>query len=116
ARIELDHHRAPASHVELRAQPTEVGDSLMNKQLKFLSRTVFGMFIVLFFSVTMIQFVSADELRDNELNQRSIKNSYKVERGSILVDGNPIAFSTPTDDEFRFIRQYADGPLYAPIT
>lgn len=88
----------------------------MNKQLKFLSRTVFGMFIVLFFSVTMIQFVSADELRDNELNQRSIKNSYKIERGSILVDGNPIAFSTPTDDEFRFIRQYADGPLYAPIT
>ena len=88
----------------------------MNKQLKFLSRTVFGMFIVLFFSVTMIQFVSAEELRDNELNQRSIKNSYKIERGSILVDGNPIAFSTPTDDEFRFIRQYADGPLYAPIT
>ncbi len=88
----------------------------MNKQLKYLSRTVFGMFIVLFFSVTMIQFVSADELRENELNQRSIKNSYKIERGSILVDGNPIAFSTPTDDEYRFSRQYADGPLYAPIT
>lgn len=88
----------------------------MNKQLKFLSRTVFGMFIVLFFSVTMIQFVSADELRDNELNQRSIKNSYKVERGSILVDGNPIAYSTPTDDEYRFVRQYTDGPLYAPVT
>ncbi|MCA0379173.1 MAG: penicillin-binding protein [Actinobacteria bacterium] len=88
----------------------------MNKQLKFLSRTVFGMFIVLFFSVTMIQFVSADQLRDNELNQRSIKNSYKIERGSILVEGNPIAFSTPTDDEYRFTRQYADGPLYAPVT
>lgn len=88
----------------------------MNKQLKYLTRTVFGMFIVLFFSVTMIQFVNADELRENELNQRSIKNSYKVERGSILVDGNPIAFSTPTDDEYRFTRQYADGELYAPIT
>lgn len=88
----------------------------MNKQLKALTRTIFGMFFVLFLSVTMIQFVSADELRDNELNQRSIKNSYKIERGSILVDGNPIAFSTPTGDEFRFIRQYADGELYAPIT
>ena len=51
----------------------------MNKQLKFLSRTVFGMFIVLFFSVTMIQFVSADELRDNELNQRSMKYCYKID-------------------------------------
>lgn len=88
----------------------------MNKQLRALSRTVFGMFIVLFFSVTMIQFVAADDLRDNELNQRSIKNSYKIERGSILVEGNPIAYSTPTDDEYRFVRQYADGELYAPIT
>ena len=88
----------------------------MNKQLKAISRTVFAMFIVLFFSVTMIQFVAADELRDNEYNQRSIKNSYKVERGSILVAGNPVAYSTPTGDEFRFQRQYADGPMYAPIT
>ncbi|UOR01548.1 penicillin-binding protein [Leucobacter allii] len=88
----------------------------MNKPLKFISRTVFGMFLVLFFSVTMIQFVSADELRANELNTRTIKNGYKVERGSILVNGDPIAFSTPTDDSFRYLRQYSAGPLYAPIT
>lgn len=88
----------------------------MNKQLKAISRTVFAMFIVLFFSVTIIQFVAADELRDNEYNQRSIKNSYKIERGSILVDGNPIAYSSPTGDEFRFQREYADGPMYAPVT
>jgi peptidoglycan glycosyltransferase len=88
----------------------------MNKQLKAISRTVFAMFIVLFFSVTMIQFVAADDLRSNEYNQRSIKNSYKIERGSILVSGDPIAYSTPTGDEYRFQRQYADGPMYAPIT
>ncbi len=88
----------------------------MNKQLKNLTRTIFGMFLVLFFAVTMIQFVSADELRANELNGRTLKNSYKIERGSILVAGDPIAFSTATNDEYRFIRQYADGMLYAPIT
>lgn len=88
----------------------------MNKQLKFLSRAVFGMFLVLFFSVTMIQFVNADELRANELNSRTVKNGYKVERGSILVGGDPIAYSTPTGDEFRFIRQYSEGELYAPVT
>jgi len=88
----------------------------VNKQLKFLSRTVFGMFIVLFFAVTMIQFVNADALRANELNQRTQKNSYKVERGSILVDGDPVAFSTPTEDEYRFVREYSDGKLYAPVT
>lgn len=88
----------------------------MNKQLKFMSRTVFGMFIVLFFAVTMIQFVQADELRNDALNQRTVMNSYKIERGAILVGGDPIAYSTPTDDEFRFAREYPEGALYAPVT
>ncbi|WP_449276708.1 peptidoglycan D,D-transpeptidase FtsI family protein [Leucobacter sp. GX24907] len=88
----------------------------MNKPLRFLTRTVFGMFVVLFFAVTMIQFVSADELRNNEYNTRTLKNSYKVERGSILVDGDPVAYSTPTGDSFQFLRQYSDGPLFAPVT
>ena len=88
----------------------------MNKQLKFITRSIFGMFIILFFAITMIQFVNADDLRAHELNTRTIKNSYKVERGSILVNGETIAFSTPTGDEFRFIRQYSNGALYAPIT
>ena len=88
----------------------------MNKQLKALTRTIFAMFLVLFFAVTMIQVVQADELRANELNTRTLKNSYKIERGSILVNGNPVAFSTPTGDEYRFVRQYSDGALYAPIT
>ncbi|MBU3994833.1 MAG: penicillin-binding protein, partial [Actinobacteria bacterium] len=88
----------------------------MNKQLKNLTRTAFGMFIVLFFAVTMIQFVSADELRANELNGRTLKNTYKVERGSILVGGDPIAYSTATQDDYRFIRQYTDGALFAPVT
>ena len=88
----------------------------MNRQLKSVTRVVFLMFIVLFFAVTMIQFVNADDLRANEYNHRTVKNSYKVERGSILVDGDPIAFSTPTKDEYRFERQYEPGELYAPIT
>ncbi|KIP51407.1 peptidoglycan D,D-transpeptidase FtsI family protein [Leucobacter komagatae] len=88
----------------------------MNKQLKFLSRAVFAMFLVLFFSVTMIQFVSADDLRSNPLNQRTIKNGYKVERGSIIVEGDPIAFSTPTNDTYRYLRGYDPGALYAPVT
>lgn len=88
----------------------------MNKQLAMLTRTVIGMFLILFFAVTMIQFVSADELRANELNTRTLKNSYEVERGAITVDGEPIAYSTPTDDDYRFVREYSQGPLYAPVT
>lgn len=88
----------------------------MNKQLKALTRTIFALFLVLFFAVTMVQVVESDSLRANELNSRTIKNGYKVERGSILVNGDPIAFSTPTGDDFRYVRQYSAGNLYAPIT
>lgn len=88
----------------------------MNKQLKALTRTIFALFLVLFAAATSIQVVQADDLRASEINGRTIKNGYKVERGSILVDGNPIAFSTPTGDDYRFIRQYSEGSLYAPIT
>lgn len=88
----------------------------MNKQLKFITRTIFAMFIVLFFSVTMIQFVDADDLRANPTNERTRLNLNKIERGSILVDGNAIAYSTPTNDSYRFARQYSAGELYAPIT
>lgn len=88
----------------------------MNKPLKIITRAVFGMFIVLFFSVTMIQFVQADDLRANSLNSRALMNSYKVERGAILVDGDPVAFSTPTDDDFRYVREYSNGAMYAPLT
>ena len=88
----------------------------MNKQLKALTRTIFAMFLVLFFAVMMIQVVQADDLRANEINTRTLKNSYLIERGSILVDGDPIAYSTPTGDDFRYVRQYSAGDLYAPIT
>lgn len=88
----------------------------MNKALRFLTRMIFVMFLVLFGAVTVIQFVYADELRANELNSRTIKNGYRVERGSIIVAGDPVAYSTPTTDEYRYMRQYADGPLYAPVT
>lgn len=88
----------------------------MNKPLKLLTRTVFAMFLVLFFSVTMIQFVQVGDLNAHPLNSRTLKNSYKVERGSLLVNSTPVAFSTPTGDDFRYLREYSDGEIYAPIT
>lgn len=88
----------------------------MNKQLKVITRTVLIMFLVLFMSVTMIQFVYADELRANENNRRTMKNSFGIERGAILVDGSPVAYSVPTQDEFQYMRMYSDGTMFAPAT
>lgn len=88
----------------------------MNKELKRVSTVVLLMFISLFLSSTVIQVVAADDLRADGRNSRTLYASYSAERGPILVDGQPVAFSQPSDDEFKFQRVYPEGPLYAPIT
>jgi peptidoglycan glycosyltransferase len=88
----------------------------VNKELKRVSTVVLIMFLALFMSTTVIQVVSADSLRDDGRNARTLYASYSAERGAILVGGTPIAQSQPTTDEYKFQRTYANGPLYAPVT
>lgn len=88
----------------------------MNKELKRVSTVVLLMFISLFLSSTIIQVVAADDLKADGRNARTLYASYSAERGPILVDGQPIASSQPVDDDYKFQRVYANGPLYAPVT
>lgn len=88
----------------------------MNRELKRVSIVALIMFVTLLVSSTIIQFVQADELAADPRNSRTLYESYSVERGPILVDGDPIAYSTATDDFYRFQRTYSNGPLYAPVT
>jgi len=88
----------------------------MNKELKRVSTVVLVMFLALFLSSSLIQVVAADSLRADGRNARTLYASYSAERGPILVDGQPIAYSAPAADEFKFQRVYTNGPLYAPVT
>ena len=88
----------------------------MNKELKRVSTVVLLMFLSLFLSSTIIQVVAADDLKADGRNSRTLYASYSAERGPILVDGQPIAYSQPVDDDYKFQRVYANGPLYAPVT
>lgn len=88
----------------------------MNKELKRVSTVVLLMFVSLFISTTVIQVLASDTLKADGRNSRTLYASYSAERGPILVNGEPIAYSTPADDQYKFQRVYADGPLYAPIT
>ena len=69
------------------------------------------MFLTLFVATTSIQVLSAETLSQDQRNVRSIYDSYKTQRGSILVDGQPIAFSKPSDDLYHYLRTYTD-PMY----
>ncbi|QTX06029.1 peptidoglycan D,D-transpeptidase FtsI family protein [Agromyces archimandritae] len=88
----------------------------MNRELKRVAILAMLMFVTLFVSSTIIQYFQAENLKDDPRNSRTLYASYSVERGPILVDGEPIAYSKPSDDRYQFQRVYANGPLYAAVT
>ena len=88
----------------------------MNRELKRVSIVALLMFLTLLVSSTIIQYVQAEALSADPRNSRTLYESYSVERGPILVGGEPIAFSQPSGDNYKFQRVYANGPLYAGIT
>ncbi|HEY6801750.1 MAG TPA: penicillin-binding protein 2 [Agromyces sp.] len=88
----------------------------MNRELKRVTIVALLMFLTLFVSSTLIQYVQAEALSADPRNARTLYESYSVERGPILVGGDPIAFSQPSDDNYKFQRVYSNGQLYAPVT
>lgn len=87
----------------------------MRRQLKRVSATMFTMFLSLLVSATVIQVMSADSLNNDSRNHLPVLDSYKVKRGAILVNGQPIAQSVPTADEYSYQRRYT-SQMYSAIT
>jgi peptidoglycan glycosyltransferase len=88
----------------------------VNAPLRKVAISVLVLFTLLIVNVNVIQVIRADSLRSNERNTRVLTEEYDRERGAIVVAGNEIASSVATDDTLTYLRQYADGPLYAPVT
>jgi peptidoglycan glycosyltransferase len=88
----------------------------MNAPIRRLAMVVAFMFTCLLVSTTYIQFVQASSLRDKPNNRRTLLENYARERGPILVDGNPVARSTATDDDLKYQRTYSDPELFAHVT
>jgi peptidoglycan glycosyltransferase len=88
----------------------------MNKQLRRVSTLVLLMFLALFASTTIIQYFQVDNLQSDGRNARSIYASFQSERGQILVDGQPIAYSEPIGDRYNYQRVYPGGPIYSTVT
>lgn len=88
----------------------------MNKELRRLSIIMLVMFLALFGATSWIQVVQADDLSADPANRRAILDSFQVQRGSIVVDGTPIAQSVPSNDAYAFQRVYTDPQMWAPVT
>jgi len=87
----------------------------MNRELKRVVFVIITMFVALLVSSSTIQVLTADSLAQDPRNVRTVYDSYKTQRGSILVDGNPIATSTKSDDSFHYLRSYT-SQMYSAIT
>ena len=87
----------------------------MQKQLRRVSLVIAVMFLALFVSATTIQVIGADSLTTDQRNVRSVYDSYETQRGDILVDGQPIASSKKTDDQYHYVRDYL-SPRYSAVT
>ena len=87
----------------------------MNKQVRRVSFAVVAMFLSLFIVATVVQVLRADDLYKDSRNVRSTYETYKTQRGSILVEGVPIAYSVPVNDAYRFDRIY-ESEIYTSVT
>jgi penicillin-binding protein A len=88
----------------------------VNAPLRRVAISVLVLFTLLIVNVNVIQVVRSDELRSDGRNTRVLVEEYDSERGSSGAGGTEIASSVPTDDQLTYLRQYANGPVYAPVT
>jgi penicillin-binding protein A len=90
----------------------------MNAPLRKAGVVMMVLFGLLFVQLNWVQVVKADEYRnDVENNQiRVQQQEYERQRGSIVVDGAPVAQSVETKDTLKYLRTYPEKELYAHVT
>lgn len=89
----------------------------MNKPTRQLASLIIIMFLALLLAATWIQFINASNLSADDRNVRTIYREYGKERGKIIVDGQVIASSVPTESgPYKFQRVYESPELYGHIT
>lgn len=89
----------------------------MNKPLRRVAIFCGLLILALLVRVNWIQFVQADELKNDSHNRRVAIERYSIPRGNIIVDGKPVTGSTTTDSgDFKYKRTYKNGKMWAPVT
>ena len=88
----------------------------MNRQITRVSVVVLVLFGALFVNLNVITLILADDLATHPANRRLIIREYAIERGPLVVGEVAVARSVETDGEYRYMRTYPEGELYAHIT
>lgn len=92
----------------------------MNRPIRKVTIVCAVLFAALLVNANWVQVGEQHKLKQEPTNTREIAARLDRLRGGLLAgpvdDRVTMASSTPVDDEFQYLRQYSDGPLYAPVT
>jgi peptidoglycan glycosyltransferase len=88
----------------------------MNRPLRKVAIATLVMFLALLINANVVKVGEANALRNDKRNARLLFSQYSHPRGPIVVAGRTIAESVPTKDDYKYLRTYPQGPLYAPVT
>jgi penicillin-binding protein A len=89
----------------------------MNRQIRLAGLGVMILFVGLVLQLTYVQIVHANALEANPLNGRAVVKEYTAKRGDIIsADGVTLAASAPSNDQFKYVRQYPTGALFEQVT
>ncbi|WP_250279379.1 penicillin-binding protein 2 [Frankia sp. Cppng1_Ct_nod] len=88
----------------------------MNSPIRKVSIACMVLFTALLINANWLQAKDADTLRHKSGNARQITERLERERGSIAVaGGQTVATSVPSDDEYKYQRQYPAASLYSNV-
>ncbi len=92
----------------------------MNRPIRRIMLVCAVLFAALLINANWVQVADQHSLKQEPTNTREIAARLDRLRGELLAgpadDRVTMASSTPVDDEFKYLRQYSNGPLYAPVT
>jgi peptidoglycan glycosyltransferase len=89
----------------------------VNRQIRLVGIGMMVLFVGLFLQLNWLQIVHAPALEANPLNSRAVVKEFSAKRGDIVsADGTTLATSVPTNDQFKYLRQYPTGALFSQIT
>jgi len=88
----------------------------VNRPIRRVTVFVGILLLAVVLNLNWVQVIRADSLKDNSANRRTTLDQYKRQRGSIVLQGTPVADSVPTKDALMYLRRYAAGPQYSAVT
>ena len=90
----------------------------MNKPLRRIAIFCGLLILTLLIRDNWLQYVQADDLKNDKYNRRVAIERYSIPRGDIIVSGGQeiTGHTTTEDSDFKYKRTYKDGPMWAPVT